>query len=236
MNLHPSLEKATAYLNLQFANHGPGWSGQPEGPFVTLSRESGAGGSTLALALAQQLNAESTDGARWSVYNRNLIETMLQVHHLSPGLARFLPEDRISEVNASMGEILGLHPSLWELVQKTNALMCQLAREGRVIFVGRGANFATAAIAHGVHVRLIAPASHRARRMAQLHGLSEEAAAAYNARQDAARQRYLQANFSAEAGDPTAYDLTINTAQISLEEAAGMICQLVAARTPVHAD
>jgi cytidylate kinase len=233
MNTHPGLETAGAYLHVQMGSTGTPWAGTPEGPFVTLSRESGAGGSSLARALALRLNAQ-TQTSSWTVYTGNLIEEMLQNHHLSPHLARFLPEDKVSEISASVGELVGLHPNLWDLVQKTNELMRRLARAGHAILVGRGANFATGAIDHGVHIRLVGPAEHRARHMARLQQMDEVGALAYNAKRDLARERYVRTNFNADIKDPTAYDLMIDTGRVHLTEASELIATLVRARTPIN--
>jgi cytidylate kinase len=233
MNTHPGLETAGAYLHVQMGSTGTPWAGIPEGPFVTLSRESGAGGSSLARALALRLNSQAFDQPQWTVYTGNLIEKMLQNHHLSPRLARFLPEDKISEIAASVGELVGLHPNLWDLVQKTNELMRRLARVGHAIIVGRGANFATTGIGHGIHLRLVAPADHRAIHMAQLLQLNEAAARTHNARRDLARERYVRTHFNADIKDPTAYDLVIDTARVHMTEAAEIVTALVNTRTPV---
>src|SRR5689334_11081990 len=145
-----SVEHARAYLGAEFAHSSrepSNVAGTSEGPFVTISREAGSGGSSLALALAERLNGARTgDETLWSVFDQELIEQVLSDAHLSTRLARYIPEDRISEINASVGEIVGLHPNLWGLVQRTNELMRVLARRGHVILVGRGSNLATAGI------------------------------------------------------------------------------------------
>jgi len=203
----------------------------PSSPFVTISRESGSGGSSLAQLLAERLTAQASDGREWRVFEGNLPAKMLQSNHLSPHLARYLPEDHVSEITSSIGELLGLHPSLWDLGQKMNATMRALAGEGRVILVGRGANFATAGLAHGIHVRLIAPELHRARFVARRYGLSEADALLHNARCNAARRRYVRDNFGADVEDPSWYDLVINTGQVPLGDAA----EVVASRVRAHA-
>gem|GEM_PF-399939 len=232
MNTHSGLETAGAYLHVQMGSTGTPWTGKPEGPFVTVSRESGAGGSSLARALALYLTAHTSEHAHWTVYTGNLIEEMLQNHHLSPDIARFLPEDKVSEIASSVGELVGLHPNLWDLVQKTNELIRRLARAGHAIIVGRGANFATHGIEHGVHLRLVGPADHRARHIARLQQMDEVAARARNARCDLARERYVRTHFNANIKDPTAYDLVIDTARVPLVESAEIVATLVSARTP----
>ena len=199
----------------------PPWV-KPPVPFITISRECCSGGSTLAQILARRLSG-ATVGASWSIFGGNIVNQMLQSHHLPADLARFLPEDRVPEVSATIGEIVGRHPSLWDLVQKTNHTMRQLAREGHVILVGRGANSVTADISGGVHVRLVAPAGHRAQYYAHRFGVSVDEALKHNARCDAARRRYVSTHCSADVADPAAYDFVINTAHVPLEEAAEMI-------------
>jgi cytidylate kinase len=199
----------------------PPWV-KPPVPFITISRECCSGGSTLAQMLARKLSG-ATVGAAWTIFGGNLINQMLQTHHLPTDLARFLPEDRVPEVSATIGEIVGRHPSLWDLVQKANHTMRQLAREGQVIFVGRGANFCTADVPGGVHVRLVAPASYRAKYYAHRFNLPLDQAAKHNEKCDAARRRYVSTHFNADVADPSAYDLVINTAHVPLEEAAEMI-------------
>ena len=212
----------------------PPWV-KPAAPFITLSRECCSGGSALAQLLAGRLTAGASGGPRWTIFGGNVVSEMLHAHHLPEEFARFLPEDRVPEVRATIGEIVGRHPSLWDLVQKTNQTMRQLARDGYVIFVGRGANFATAGLAGGVHVRLVAPAEHRARFYAQRFNVSTDQALAHNARCDAARKRYVATHFSANVSEPAAYDLVINTAHVPLAEAADMITVHLRAQTPAAA-
>ncbi len=211
----------------------PPWV-KPPAPFITISRECCSGGSTLAQLLARKLSG-ATVGAAWSIFGGNIISQMLQNHQLPTDLARFLPEDRVPEVSATIGEIVGRHPSLWDLVQKANHTMRQLAREGQVIFVGRGANFATANIPGGVHVRLVAPVDYRAKYYAHRFSIPLDAAVAHNAKCDAARRRYVATHFSADVANPAAYDLVINTAHVPLEEAAEMIMAHLRAQAPAAA-
>ena len=199
----------------------PPWV-KPPAPFITISRECCSGGSTLAQILARKLSG-ATVGGTWSIFGGNIINQMLQSHHLPEDLARFLPEDRVPEVSATIGEIVGRHPSLWDLVQKTNHTMRQLAREGQVIFVGRGANSVTTGVPGGVHVRLVAPVSYRAKYYSHRFSVPLDEAVKHNAKCDAARRRYVSTHFSADVADPSAYDLVINTAHVPLEEAAEMI-------------
>lgn len=227
MQALPVFEKAQAYLNLHLSHSGPGGVVKAPGPFVTLCRESGAGGSTVARTLTEKLNADSD--APWATYSANLIEEMLTSAGLPSRLARFLPEDRISEIESSIGEIIGLHPNLWNLIDKTNALIRGLARDGHAIFLGRGAVFATEGIPNGVHVRLVAPVGVRAERTSRFLSIDRETAALYNARRDSARSRYVRATFDRDVTNASEYDLVINTASVPASTAADVIAGFVRA-------
>lgn len=222
------LERTDKYLNAEWRGSAAPWkTPKTGGAFVTISRQSGSGGSSLARMIAREMNGEAPEDYSWSIFEGSLPVRMLRDHHLPTRIARFLPEDRISEINASVGELVGLHPSLWDLVQKMNQTMRDLAHGGHVILVGRGANFATAGLPRGVNVRLVAPAEHRANYRSQLYDISTQDALAYNAKCDAARRRYVKSTFNADPDDPSAYDLVINTAVIPLARAARMVCALV---------
>ncbi len=233
MNLQPSLQHAEAFINIHASRSGPDYHGKPPGPFVTISRESGTGVVTFANHLASRLDHELPGDKPWTVFDANLVETMLTSRELSPRLAAFLPEDKFSDFQASVGEIVGLHPSLWELTQRTNDMMRQLVRAGHVIIVGRGANFATGDIAHGVHLRLVGPVEYRAHHKARDLDVTVEAAVSHNARVDAARRKYVKAVFDADVERPQAYDVVFNVARLPVEQAVGLTVNLVALQAPV---
>lgn len=228
----PSLGHAEAYINVHLSRSGHGHLSRTTGPFVTISRESGSGGSTLANALAPCLDRELPGDVPWTVFDRNLVEAMLEARHLSARIARFLPEDRVSEIDASIGELIGLHPNIWNLIQRTNDMMRELARTGHVIIVGRGGNFATAGIENGLHLRLVAPAECRAERVAHELGVTIDAALVHNHHTDSARRAYVRSVFDADIERASGYDLVLNTARLPLEQlvmqaAAALRCRQV---------
>ncbi len=234
METHSSLEKATAYLDVQFRRTDSGRR-IAIGPFVTLSRESGTGGSALAEEIGRRLNRlQTVDKPAWTTFDRNLVARMLEDQHLSSTLERFLPEDKVSEIDASVGEIVGLHPSIWTLVHQTNSLMRRLAGLGNVILVGRGSNLATAGTAHGLHLRLIAPPDQRDEYTAREQGLSLDQAHAYNRKTDHARRDYVRSFFDADIDDPSSYDLIVNMAHFTIDTAADLVVSVLRSRGEIE--
>jgi cytidylate kinase len=229
MHLQASLGQAEAYINVHLSRSGHG-SFRNAGPFVTISRESGTSGSAFARALETRLTRELPADPAWTVFDRNLVETMLQSEHLSPRIARFVPEDKVSEIDASIGELLGLHPSIWSMIQRTNDLMRQLARAGNAIIVGRGANCATESIPGGLHIRLVASPAYRAKRTAAELGISEEAAASHNLHTDAARRNYVRSVFATDIDRSSGYDLVLNVGTIDPDSAVDVAVQVLRSR------
>ncbi len=235
MHTQPTLGQAEAYINVHLSRSGRAPSSRPNGPFVTISREAGTDGSTFANRLVPRLEEEVPGESPWTVFDRNLVEEMLQSGHLSTRLARFLPEDKVSEVNASIGELLGLHPNIWSMTQRTNDLMRRLAHTGNVILVGRGANCATEGIPCGLHIRLVASPEFRAQNLARQQGITPEEAADQNIRTDTARRNYVRSVFETDISRANAYDLFINVGTIPLNQAVELAVSLVRSRVAVAA-
>ena len=193
-------------------------------PFVTLSRETGAGATTLGLELIPLLDREfQGDDARWVLLDRDLLDQALKHHRLPATLAEYLPEDRVSEIRATIGELVGLHPSLWQLEQKVSEAVLQLAHVGHVILAGRAAHLITRALPGGLHVRLVASRDVRIARTAAAQHCSHAVAAAQVDKADEARRRFVRQNFDADLDDPHAYDLVLNTDRLSARAAAEVV-------------
>ena len=72
------------------------------------------------------------------------MDKVLQEHNLPERVAKFMPEDRTSEIADTMEELFGLHPPSWLLVRKVTETILHLAELGNVILIGRGAAVVTA--------------------------------------------------------------------------------------------
>jgi cytidylate kinase len=195
-----------------------------EPPFVTLSRETGAGATTLGRELVPLLDREfHHDDSPWVLLDRDLLDQALKHHRLPANLAEYLPEDRVSEIRATIGEIVGLHPSLWQLEQKVAEAVLQLAHVGYVVLAGRAAHLITRSLSGGLHVRLVASLGTRIERTADALRCSRDQAARHVEQQDEARRRFVRANFDADINDPHLYDLVLNTDRLPARAAAELV-------------
>ena len=221
-----SLERFNRYLLSQAAL--PTRALLPQQPSITISRQSGAGATTVAEMVAERLNAiakPTETEAAWTVFDKNLAKEALVEHKLPLDLERFMVEDARLPIESIVEELLGIHPSTWWLAQQTTKTVLHLASMGRAIMVGRGAEVITQLLPYVLHIRLVAPLSKRITQAVDFYGLSTNAAALKVSEEDHARQRYLRRYFDSDCDNPLLYHLVINTAKTGFAGAADIIVQ-----------
>lgn len=228
------LDRCLTFINCQLkpADH-PVDHGDKSGrlPTVTISRQAGCGALIVAEKLAALLQARSPKGAPpWTVFDRNLMEKVLKDHNLPARLAKFLPEDRMTELQDVMDEVFGLHPPSWTVVRQITETILQLAELGSVILIGRGGNVITAKLPNVFHVRLVAPLENRVEHAQEYYKMTKKAAREFCIKEDRGRSRYLKKYFDADVDDPLLQHLTINTGLVSYDEAARLIAEAVLAK------
>ncbi|MCU0771920.1 MAG: cytidylate kinase-like family protein [Verrucomicrobia bacterium] len=196
-------------------------------PAITISRMTGAGGRTVAAELAAYLQARVPIQCQWTVFDKGLMERVLEDHHLSRRVSKYEPEAHKPFLQDAMEEILGLHPSTWTIVQQTQETILKLASMGFVILVGRASNVVTAKLDNAFHVRLVGSLEHRTRRAQEVYHLEPKAALEFVKTEDKGRRRYLKDHYQKEIDDPLLYDLVLNTDRLRYEDAARLIGEAV---------
>ena len=238
MTTHTYLDHGVTILNARLQN--PLAKPLPDStatghPFVTISREACAGATALGKQLVPLLNQQcNLDGRSWIFLDKDLITHALTKHHLPERLVEYLPEDRVSEIKSLIGELVGLHLSVWELEHKVTEAILQLAHLGCVILTERASNLITRSVPGGIHVRLVASLEARVKRMMELKHCDAETAKNVLLSTDHARERYVQSNYQQDIEDPHGYDLVINTDHITPASAARLIVGALHDRTQVE--
>jgi cytidylate kinase len=227
MIAQPSFERCKAFIDTQL--HGAGGaralaSGAERWRAVTISRQTGSGAHAVGAELAQYLQDRGPKQAPpWTVFDRNLVEQVLKDHHLPERMAKFLAEDRISELQDTVDELFGLHPQSWTLVRQTAETILRLVELGRVIIVGRGGGIITRNLDYVFHVRLVGSFERRLQHVQEYYKLDKKAAEEFIQLEDQGRQRYLRKYFHLHIDDPLLYHMVINTDLVSHQLAARMI-------------
>jgi cytidylate kinase len=236
MNSRVGIERCLSFINCQMRN-GKGWRRVKDKGLVrvvTISRQAGCGASTVAQRLAERLQERRKENEPpWTVFDKNLVWKVLEEHKLPRRLEKFMPENRISEIQDTLDELFGLHPPSWMLVRQTAETILHLANLGNVIIIGRGANIITGMMDSALHVRLVAPLGERLQHIQERQGLSYEAALEFARSQDEGRRRYLRKYYQSDINDPLLYHLVINTHLIDYERAATLIGDMVIGKEPV---
>ncbi len=192
-------------------------------PAITISRLEGAGGHTVASYLSEYMQKRVPSRGVWTVFDRNLIEKVLEDHNLHKRVADYMKEDHKGMLRDAFEEWLGLHPSTWSLVEKINATILSLAKMGNVILVGRGASIVTKDLQNVFCVRLVGSLGKRIEQIRKIYNLDHKAAMNFIKKEDEGNRRYVKDNFDKDIDDPLLYNIIINTDMFSFEEAAGLI-------------
>jgi cytidylate kinase len=192
------------------------------GPYVTISRMAGAGGSTVAGLLADELG--------WTVLGRELVDEMAHQLKLEPQVLKLMDETRSNWFREA---ILGLLESRLEVqhgfVARLGRVMGLAAHKGRVVFVGRAGHLLLPA-GDGVRIRLVASEDFRAERMAVRRETNVGEARKHNAELDTARRDFIHRNFRADVDDPLTYDVVINTESLGFDGAVRLVRQALQER------
>jgi cytidylate kinase len=191
-------------------------------PFLTISREAGAGGHTVGDKVAEILNQEPRK-APWTVFDKELVDIAIEKHGLPQELSKYMTEEGVNAWRDFVAEMVGLHPASDLFIRKMNETILAIARMGNAVIIGRGAGYVTRHLPGGFHVRLVASRDSRLRRMKDYYDLSEREVAERLKRTDENRKDYVRDALGKDVTDVLAYDCVINTTWVSYDEAARMV-------------
>ncbi len=131
----------------------------------------------------------------------------------------------------ALAQFLDTSPGLWERLTQSRrlyliflqAVMCERALPGRLVYHGQAGHLLLPGIGHVLKVRLIAPLDVRIRAVMAREGVGREAALMSIQRVDEERLRRLRYLFQVDWRDPAVYDVVLNLEHMTLE-AAAMSC------------
>ena len=221
----PSRANVKGYVRASGARRKP--RPKTPAPYVTISRESGAGGREVGEALARLLT-EPGSHTPWKCYDRELVDEIIRDHNLSEKLRSSLEEEQMSRLDDWVSSVIEHKPPQVVLAEKTARTVRSLALRGHAVILGRGGGILTRDLPMGLHVRLIAPKTVRLeRKQEQARKQGKELHEADLDRIDAARAGYVRSYWGADQTDPHNYDLVLNTHCLGIEACAMLIAGMV---------
>jgi cytidylate kinase len=200
-------------------------------PVVTISRQYGAGGSSVAGIVASELKAEVVD--------KRLIEEVAKRLSIRPSDVEAETLVRsFSTLEPGMGAGWTppypdpLYDPRKEIIHLTEQVIREVAEGGNVVIVGRGAGFVLNNRPDVFRVFLRAPEEARLKTLMERLGLAEAATRRKMHETDSNRAAYIKQLYGRDWCDPDEYDLVVNTGRVSYQTAAQMILSGARDRVP----
>jgi len=189
---------------------------------ITMSMEPGSGGRIIAEKLAHRLG--------FDLFHRDIIKAIARSSRMAARVIDTVEKERLSGLEDFLSSLIRkkyFHPGSYQ--HHLFKVIGTVARHGRVVIVGRGANFILPP-AERLAVRVIAPLETRIRNVARQYGCSLEVAEKRVRQRQARRRDFVRQAFHQDIDQPHHYDLVINTGQLSLDAAVEAIVAVHAHR------
>lgn len=196
----------------------------PTRPCITVSRETGSGGRLIAQLVAKSLG--------FKYYDRKLVELIAKSSNTRKDLIESLDEKSQDFVSQMMSNLLGektISASTYfrHLIQ----VILTLVKKGNCVILGRGANFVVPS-QFALNVRVTAPFKIRLAKTMEFERLSEKRARAVMRKKQYERKEFVQRCFSRDVANADYYDLVINTAHLTAEQAVRIVIKAFRTKFP----
>jgi cytidylate kinase len=187
----------------------------PYGPWLSISRQFGSGGTDLAARLATRLG--------WTVYDRELLARIAAAEHVPAAeMARRdeHPSHVLDEVLSSL--VVPHDAGQAAYLQQMFHVVGEIGRRGKAIIVGRGANWFLRE-AYGVRVRVVAPVAYRVERVRAAEEVPLATARKRVLLNDDEQRAFMRQVYLRDVDDPLGYDLVINLGAVDVEIATDVV-------------
>jgi cytidylate kinase len=209
------------YFNRKFANLYPQTPKQKQGPFITISRQTGCNANVVAEMLLEELRKQTPE---WKMINKEIIDQA--AGKLKVDKQRI--NDIITAKDRTMAdEILNALSTRYykndKMVRKAIAeVVHHDAESGNVIIVGRGGVAVTRELEKGIHIKLTAPVEWRVNEIMHRRGISKEESEAFVVATDKKRIKLLE-QLSGKKSEDILFDLIFNSATFSPPQIVNLI-------------
>ena len=216
-------------------------------PVITIGRQFGAGGATVGHMLAERLHADVLDSRIIDEVARRLQlpKEEVEAEDEQPGslLARLL----VALGSASTEPLIPPEATAWTppnaaptfdtrkaVLQITQHVIEEAARDGNVIIVGRGGAYILRDFPGALHVFLQAAGSVRVKTiMARFNIASEDEARKRMKQTDENWTSYIKQVYGHDRNDPSHYDLVLNTGRLGYDAVVDLILEALKERKPI---
>jgi len=191
-------------------------------PVVTISREPGSGGRSVAERLAARLG--------FDLFHQEVVHEMAKDANISVRFMETLDERGLNTLDNWIASLVD-ERYLWpdQYMQHLMKVIGTIGRHGKSVIVGRGANFILP-VKTRISVRIIAPFEVRRRNVAREFNLSDTDAERRITLSESRRRSFIRKYFNTSIADIYNYDMFINTEELELDDAVAAIEAVVKKR------
>jgi cytidylate kinase len=177
-------------------------------PVITISRESGTGGTTIARKLSEALGMD--------FISSQIVQKVAQSAQMSEKVVDSLDEKDVI-LREDWLKRLFASQHLWpdRFLRHLTKVINMVGLHGNAVILGRGANFILPP-EETFRIRLIAPLEARIARVMAERASSRKAAEKYVFRTDFNRKAFVQKYFGADITDPAHFDIIIDTNRLGI--------------------
>ena len=188
-------------------------------PLITISREMGSGGKSVANLISSYL------GKPWMVYDHEQIDKIAKNKQLEEKLAQSVDSKKLPLVDIIIAKTFGKRfPRLSGYQRHLIKVMTLVGLKGYTIILGRGGNFL---FPHALNIRMICQFDQRITWQMTYEHISRAEAVKRIEESDKERKEFVHSLFNHNHCKAYHYDLAIRTgSDITIEDAANIIIDL----------
>ena len=203
-------------------------------PYISISREMGCRANIIANKLSEAINRKLIYGKAsrsWSWINKNILIEASRALELDPAKIEYVFQ---SKKKSTMDEIVGAMATRYykndkKIRSTITRVIRSIAKNGRIIIVGRGGVAFAKDNPQSLHIKLTAPFEWRVSRISSAYKKSKEEAREYVKQIDQERQ-YLIDSFMGYPTNLSIFDLILNRATMTEDEIVSIILNIMQER------
>lgn len=184
-------------------------------PVITISREFGAGGITLAKELGRRTG--------FKVWDKELLSAMAEEAGADEQFLSTLDEKRRSMIDDMLASsFMGFKHSNTHYFRSLQRVVHTIEAFGKSIIVGRGCQYIIKSPA-AMRLRIVSPFEKRVSFIATQEGISLKEAEEMIIRREAERADFIQYYFRQDTTDPHDYALVLNSGALTTDQMADIV-------------
>ena len=198
-------------------------------PFVTISRQAGAGGHTLARKILQEMDKYPDDELLqgWEMFDEKLCAVVAQDDAMNASFESLVREEYKPALHQVIYDMLVGHSEQYSTYKRIFEVVRILGMIGKVIIIGRGGAFVTAGLPKSIHLRLVADENKRLEWALPRYEMDKGRALPALRGQDKDRERMVRDFFAKDLTNPLHYDAIFNTGTQTLDDIARLVVQMI---------